>query len=319
MKNRIFTIAMTAVLATSCVSPKVYKDLENKYAEIKKENNALSDELEALRNSGNTKSSEFDALKAEYDEAVDTKNKLAADLAASRTNYNTLKDSYDALDKNSSSALQENTKKNKELLAQLEAKENALAAESARLESLKTALEDRSKRVEELEQVIAAKEAAMNALKTSISSALTDFEGKGLTVEQRNGKVYVSMENKLLFNPGSWAVGLEGKKAIDQLGTVLAENPEISVLIEGHTDNDPYRGSEFVSGNWDLSAKRATSIVKILEENKAIKRDNLTAAGRGEYAPIATNESNDGKATNRRIEVILTPKLDELSKLLGEK
>ncbi len=318
MKKNMLTVAIGVVLMSSCVSPKVYKDLENKYADIKKENNTLNDELETLRNQGNTRSNEYNELKAKYNEELDTKNKLAADLAAARTNYNTLKDSYDALDKNSSSALQANTKKNKELLAQLEAKENALAAESARLESLKSALEDRSKRVAELEQVIAAKEAAMNTLKQSISSALTDFEGKGLTVEQRDGKVYVSMENKLLFNSGSWAVGSEGKKAIAQLAQVLSENPDISVLIEGHTDNDPYKGSEFVSGNWDLSAKRATSIVKLLEQNNAIKRDNLTAAGRGEYAPIATNDSNEGKAKNRRIEVILSPKLDELSKLLSE-
>jgi chemotaxis protein MotB len=318
MKKNMLTVAIGVVMMSSCVSPKVYKDLENKYADIKKENNTLNDELETLRNQGNTRSNQYNELKAKYNEELDTKNKLAADLAAARTNYNTLKDSYDALDKNSSSALQANTKKNKELLAQLEAKENALAAESARLESLKSALEDRSKRVAELEQVIAAKETAMNTLKQSISNALTDFEGKGLTVEQRDGKVYVSMENKLLFNSGSWAVGSEGKKAITQLAQVLSENPDISVLIEGHTDDDPYKGSEFVSGNWDLSAKRATSIVKLLEQNNAIKRDNLTAAGRGEYAPIATNDSNEGKAKNRRIEVVLSPKLDELSKLLSE-
>jgi chemotaxis protein MotB len=318
MKKNMLTVAIGVVMMSSCVSPKVYKDLENKYADIKKENNTLNDELETLRNQGNTRSNEYNELKAKYNEELDTKNKLAADLAAARTNYNTLKDSYDALDKNSSSALQANTKKNKELLAQLEAKENALAAESARLESLKSALEDRSKRVAELEQVIAAKETAMNTLKQSISNALTDFEGKGLTVEQRDGKVYVSMENKLLFNSGSWAVGSDGKKAITQLAQVLSENPDISVLIEGHTDDDPYKGSEFVSGNWDLSAKRATSIVKLLEQNSAIKRDNLTAAGRGEYAPIATNDSNEGKAKNRRIEVVLSPKLDELSKLLSE-
>jgi chemotaxis protein MotB len=318
MKKNMLTVAIGVVMMSSCVSPKVYKDLENKYADIKKENNTLNDELETLRNQGNTRSNQYNELKAKYNEELDTKNKLAADLAAARTNYNTLKDSYDALDKNSSSALQANTKKNKELLAQLEAKENALAAESARLESLKSALEDRSKRVAELEQVIAAKETAMNTLKQSISNALTDFEGKGLTVEQRDGKVYVSMENKLLFNSGSWAVGSDGKKAITQLAQVLSENPDISVLIEGHTDDDPYKGSEFVSGNWDLSAKRATSIVKLLEQNNAIKRDNLTAAGRGEYAPIATNDSNEGKAKNRRIEVVLSPKLDELSKLLSE-
>jgi len=158
----------------------------------------------------------------------------------------------------------------------------------------------------------------MTKLKNAISKALTNFEGKGLTVEQRNGKVYVSMENKLLFQSGSWAVGSQGKQAVKQLGDVLAENPEIAILIEGHTDNVPYKGNDQLSGNWDLSTKRATAIVKILKENAAIHPENLTAAGRGEFAPIATNDTPEGKAKNRRIEVILTPKLDEISKLLND-
>ena len=158
----------------------------------------------------------------------------------------------------------------------------------------------------------------MRKLKDAISKALTNFEGKGLTVEQRNGKVYVSMENKLLFQSGSWSVGLEGRKAVQQLGSVLAENPDIAILIEGHTDNVPYKGNEQLSGNWDLSTKRATAIVNILRENNSINPENLTAAGRGEFAPIATNDTSEGKAKNRRIEVILTPKLDEISKLLNE-
>ena len=157
----------------------------------------------------------------------------------------------------------------------------------------------------------------MTALKNAISSALTDFEGKGLTVEQRNGKVYVSMENKLLFESGSWAVGTQGRKAVQQLGTVLGDNPEISVLIEGHTDNAPYPPKGNISNNWDLSTKRATAIVTILQENTNIKADNLTAAGRGEFAPIAPNTTAEGKAKNRRIEVILTPKLDKITNLLN--
>ena len=212
----------------------------------------------------------------------------------------------------------ENAKKNRELLAQLEAKEQALAAENARLQKLKQDMESRSQRILELENVIASKDAAMNKLKDAISRALTNFEGKGLTVEQRDGKVYVSMENKLLFQSGSWAVGVNGKQAVKQLGSVLAENPDIAILIEGHTDNDPYNGTGQLSGNWDLSTKRATAIVQILRENPAINPENLTAAGRGEYAPIATNDTNEGKAKNRRIEVILTPKLDEISKLLND-
>ena len=235
-----------------------------------------------------------------------------------KTNYDNLTASYDALEKNSSAAIAENSKKNRELLAQLEAKEQALAAENTRLETLKKQLEDRSNRVAELEAVIAAKDKAMTDLKNAISRALTDFEGKGLTVEQRDGKVYVSMENKLLFNSGSWAVGNEGRQAVQQLGNVLADNPDIAILIEGHTDNVPYTGNSQLSGNWDLSTKRATAIVNILRENANINPENLTAAGRGEFAPIASNDTAEGKAKNRRIEVILTPKLDEISKLLND-
>ena len=203
-------------------------------------------------------------------------------------------------------------------MAQLEAKEQALAAESERLNKLQKELENRSQRVAELENVIATKDAAMSRLKDAISKALTNFEGKGLTVEQRDGKVYISMENKLLFQSGSWSVGGEGRRAVQQLGSVLAENPDIAILIEGHTDDVPYKGNAQLSGNWDLSTKRATAIVNILRENASINPENLTAAGRGEYAPVATNDTAEGKAKNRRIEVILTPKLDEISKLLND-
>ena len=317
MKN-LLALLLTLSVLTSCVSPKVYKDLEDKYADLKKENRNLQDENSDLLKAKNKAENELVKLQSQYDEAVAKRDKLQSDYNATKTNLDNLKASYDALDANSSSAIAANTKKNRELLAQLEVKEQALAAENARLEALKKQLEARSQRVEELENVIASKDAAMTKLKNAISNALTDFEGKGLTIEQRNGKVYVSMENKLLFNSGSWAVGVEGKKAVKQLGSVLADNPEIAVLIEGHTDNAPYTGSGQISGNWDLSTKRATAIVQILQENKNIKPDNLTAAGRGEFAPIATNNTTEGKAKNRRIEVILAPKLDELSKLLNE-
>ena len=318
MKKNILLLALSTFLLTNCVSPKVYKDLENKYTNLKQENRKLSDENEVLLNAKNKNENNLRDLQTAYDKAVVQRDKLQGDYNATKANYDNLKASYDALEKNSSSAIAENSKKNRELLAQLEAKEQALADENARLEKLKKELEEGSNRVAELESVIAAKDAAMTQLKDAISRALTDFEGKGLTVEQRDGKVYVSMENKLLFSSGSWAVGTEGRKAVQQLGGVLGDNPDIAVLIEGHTDNDPYTGSGQVSGNWDLSTKRATAIVNILSENTNINPENLTAAGRGEHAPIATNDSTEGKAKNRRIEVILTPKLDEISKLLND-
>lgn len=316
--KKLTLIALTFLMITSCVSPKVYKDLEHKYASLKKDHEDLQSDFDALLNAKNQAENALDALQNDYDKTLMQRDKLQNEYAALKSNYDNLSNSYDALEKNSSSALAENAKKNRELLAQLEAKEQALAAENTRLENLKKQLQDRSNRVDELENLIAAKDAAMNDLKDAISRALTDFEGKGLTVEQRGGKVYVSMENKLLFQSGSWAVGSEGRRAVEQLGEVLAENPDINILIEGHTDNVPYSGNGQLSGNWDLSTKRATAIVEILRENASINPQNLTAAGRGEHAPIASNDTADGKAKNRRIEVILTPKLDELSKLLND-
>jgi chemotaxis protein MotB len=318
MWKKFSIIALTFVFLSSCVSPKIYKELEGKYAALKKENKTLSSENDNLRNAKNAAINELSKLQQSYDTTVTQRDKLERDHAALKSKYDNLKFAYDALEENSSASIAANAQKNRELLAQLEAKEQALAVENERLNTLKKELEQRSNRVAELENVIAAKDAAMTQLKNAISSALTDFEGKGLTIEQRDGKVYVSMENKLLFNSGSWAVGVEGTKAVKQLGSVLGDNPEISVLIEGHTDNVPYAGNATLKGNWDLSAKRATAIVEILRQNPNIKPDNLTAAGRGEFAPIASNDSADGKAKNRRIEVILTPKLDKISKLLND-
>lgn len=317
-KKIIFVFLSTSVLLTSCVSSKVYKDLEGRYGDLQQENNRLSSELEEVTARNEKNEQDLQNLRKEHQAAVAERDRLQAELASTRNNLEKLRTSYDALEANSSSALAENSRRNRDLLAQLESREKLLNEERNRLEKLQKELEARSRRVNELESTIAAQEEKMNNLKNSLSRALTNFEGRGLTVEQREGKVYVSMENKLLFNSGSWAVGQEGRKAVEQLGQVLAENPDIAVLIEGHTDNVPYSGGGQLQNNWDLSTKRATSIVQILKENKKIDPQNLTAAGRGEFAPVASNETAEGKAKNRRIEVILTPKLDEVNKLLNE-
>ena len=318
MIKKLSLIALMLVLTTSCVSKKIYTDLESKYASLRKEKREIADENANIKKDLILAQNRLSQLQRDYDDTTAKRNQLQKEYDITTTNLRNLQESYQALEKNSSSAIAENSKKNRELLAQLEAKEQALATENSRLEKLKQDMEARSQRIAELESVIAAKDAAMNKLKNAISTALTNFEGKGLTVEQRDGKVYVSMENKLLFQSGSWAVGANGREAVKQLGSVLAENPDIAILIEGHTDDDPYKGTGPLSSNWDLSTKRATAIVQILKENPAINPENLTAAGRGEYAPIATNETAEGKAKNRRIEVILTPKLDEISKLLND-
>ena len=319
LKKIVLALAIIS-LTSSCVSKKIYNELENKFADLKKENRKLSDDNEGLNKAKNQLETDKSKLQSDYDKLKADRDKLAADYAAAQKSMKTLQDSYNSLEKNSSDALTSNINKNRELLAQLEAKEKSLAAEQDRLDKLKKDLEASSKRLNELESMIAAKDASMKALKDKLSKALNAFEGKGLTVQQKNGKVYVSMENKLLFGTGSWTVGTEGKKAVVEVGKVLADNPDISVLIEGHTDDDKILGNlgGGIENNWDLSTKRATAVVNILSENKSIDRKNLTAAGRGEFAPIAENTTPDGKAKNRRIEIILTPKLDEISKMLND-
>lgn len=320
MIKKISAGLLVLALSTSCVSKKIYTDLENKFADLKKERNALADENELLK-SGKSQSDLDNAnLKSELEKLKGERDKLAADYAASSNNLQTLQNSYNALEKNSDEALKANMDKNRELLAQLEAKEKALAEEKARLDKLGRDFKDRSDRVAELENLIAAKEASMKKLRETLAKSLKAFEGKGLVVHQKDGKVYVSMENKLLFESGSWTVGAEGKKAVDLVGKVLGDNPDIAVLIEGHTDNDKITGTLTggIENNWDLSTKRATAIVNILASNAKVNKANLTAAGRSEYSPLVSNDNANGKAKNRRIEIILTPKLDELTKALNE-
>lgn len=320
MKNKFLCGILLMSVLTSCVSKKVYTELEDKHTALKKEARQLSDDNDALSAANSEFELENSSLQKALADCTTERERLRAELKGAENNLQNLQTSYAALEKNSDDVLQTNMSKNRELLAELEAKGNKLTAEQERLNKLKSDLLASSNRLAELESIMAAKDAAMNKLKETLSKALNNFEGKGLSVHQKDGKVYVSMENKLLFHTGSWAVGAEGRKAVEEVAKVLAVNPDISVLIEGHTDNDKIMGSlgNGIESNWDLSTKRATAIVNILIENKKINKQNLTAAGRSEFEPIVPNTSVEGKAKNRRIEIILTPKLDAISKLLND-
>lgn len=320
MKNKFLCGILLMSVLTSCVSKKVYTELEDKHTALKKEARQLSDDNDALTAANNQFDLENASLQKSLSDCTTERDKLKSQLQTAENNLQNLQTSYAALEKNSDDVLQSNMTKNRELLAELEAKGKKLAAEQERLTKLKSDLLASSQRLAELENIMAAKDASMNKLKETLSKALNNFEGKGLSVHQKDGKVYVSMENKLLFQTGSWAVGTEGRKAVEEVAKVLAQNPEISVLIEGHTDNDKIMGSlgNGIENNWDLSTKRATAIVNIITENKQINKQNLTAAGRSEFEPITPNTTVEGKAKNRRIEIILTPKLDAISKLLND-
>ncbi len=308
MKKALLLLILS--LCTSCVSSKIFNEIESRYATLKGEN-------ASLETAHNQLIKNYDSLRYHYGELVGQYEKQSQLLATTSGTLATLQDAYAALEQNSNEALQASIEKNRGLLEEIQIKEGELLSERTRLDSLKRELSSRIDRVEELEGLVADKEALMSALKTALTDALVSFKGNGLSVEQLDGKVYVSMENKLLFQSGSWSVGNTGKQALKQLGSVLAANPEIAVLIEGHTDSDPYIGNDNLSGNWDLSTKRATEIVKLLLKNNKIKAENLTAAGRGQHQPLATNKTAAGKAKNRRIEVILTPKLDKIAALLS--
>ena len=254
MIKRVSVGLLILALSTSCVSKKIYNDLESKFADLKKENRNISDQNTELLKAKNQLELDSSALKSALEKANSDYAKLKSDYEASLNKFEVLQDSYTALEKNSNDALQSNMKKNRELLDELDDKAQALALEQERLNKS-------AQRLKELEDLIAAKEASMQKLKETLSKALNSFEGKGLTVEQKNGKVYVSMENKLLFNSGSWAVGPEGKKAVIEVGKVLGDNPDISVLIEGHTDDDAFTASGPIADNWDLSTKRALQLL----------------------------------------------------------
>ncbi|MFR4025799.1 MAG: OmpA family protein [Alistipes indistinctus] len=184
------------------------------------------------------------------------------------------------------------------------------SAETARmlkeLETSQMALNERSRRVNELEAMLRSREEAINAIRRKVTDALTGFDGKGLSISIKNGNVYVSMDDKLLFRSGSFEIDPNGARAVHDLATVLAQNPDINVMVEGHTDDVPYRPNGQLRDNLDLSAKRATTVVRLLLENKGIAPSRIIAAGRGESLPVASGKTSEARAKNRRTEIILT-------------
>jgi len=292
---RPFKFAFLLLGVSSCVSTKVFNDLELRYAQMKDQRIALEKEQDSLQQS-------WDRLNDKSNETSLYLKRSRDSVAQAKKEIQILEKEFTLLKENSDLKIQESIAKNNTLLKQIALKE--------------TELQSRGARVDQLEQMIEDQKKALNDLKERLSSALLNYKGKGLTVEQRNGKVYISMENKLLFKSGSWVVEAEGVQALEQLAKVLEENPEITVLIEGHTDNVPFTSKGALESNWDLSTKRATAVVQILLKNKQILPQNLTAAGRSEYVPIAPNSSAEGRAANRRIEVVLSPSLDEITTLL---
>jgi chemotaxis protein MotB len=318
--KKLLIIALAGFLGTSCVSTKVHKTLQEKY-------DLLANESDQLRQKNESRIAENSELQRTLSEARQKVSVLKQDtttkfdqMRALQTKYDRLSKQYDYLLDNNNSLIAASARENKTLMDQLSTMQSRLQAKEDSLNTERRMLERGQRRVDELEGIIRRKDSTVAFVRQKVADALLGFNGKGLTVNMRDGKVYVSLENSLLFAPGSWNVAANGQVALENLAKVLAENEDISVLVEGHTDNDPYRGQGQVKDNWDLSVLRATNVVKILTGSSGLSPERITAAGRGEFVPLVANDSPENKAVNRRTEIILTPDLTELANLLeGDK
>ncbi len=247
----------------------------------------------------------------ERNELCGTNHQLKADTASlgqdvrkSKAEYEELNEKYKAFSTASGMKLAEMTEDLKNKSKELEAKEKLL--------------KEREQKLKEMQSIIAKQDSIVNSLNNIVKNALLGFNADELSVEMKNGKVYVSMSDKLLFKSGSADVESKGKEALKKLAEVLNKSLDVDILIEGHTDNVPIKTAVY-KDNWDLSAARATSVVRLLTNEYNLEPKRLTASGKGEYFPVANNQTAEGKAKNRRTEIILSPKLDELFKLIQSK
>jgi chemotaxis protein MotB len=283
MKRIVLIGSIGLILGMSSCAPHVDCGLSGKPPKVmSKRYKAALTERDTLCNQLNRKKSELDAQKKKYDELKSASGNTVAMLS-------------NDLDK-----------KQKEL----NNKENALQEREKSLQNL-------SERLRDLESIIRRQDSIMSRLTSTVKDALLGFNADELTVNMRDGKVYVSMSDKLLFKSGSADVESKGKTALEKLANVLNKNPDVAIAIEGHTDNVPIKTSQYAD-NWDLSAARATNVVRLLTASYKMDPKRLTASGRGEFFPIGDNSTTEGKAKNRRTEIVLSPKLDELMKVISK-
>ncbi|HET6990991.1 MAG TPA: OmpA family protein [Bacteroidia bacterium] len=333
MRLKIIGLAiLTAGLFSTCVPARKYQEEQAKRVAAETER----DKLKAENSDYATKSAELDR------ELTENKRQtmlLQNDTLGCGMRYRLLSSQYDQLTANYELLLKQNkdlmnrqTTENNQLVGklnmsqeQLIQKEDSLKrmqmnlySQKQSLDSLNAELKKREMRVMELQHALAEKDSAVANLLHKVDAALFGFKSQGLNYEIRDGKVYVSMNDKLLFASGSTVVQAGGVTALKALAKVLEQNTDISIMVEGHTDDLAYKGTGDMKDNWDLSVMRATSVTKILLSNGNIDPKRITAAGRGEYFPIDPAKTNDARAKNRRTEIILTPKLDEIFKVLNQ-
>jgi len=250
---------------------------------------------------------ERDSLSIRTGRLEDTVAKLRADTMRLHRELNDLQNTYNALNGNYNAL---NDKYN--------SVNNNLNTSSSRVNELSSDLKKREARLKEVEDALHKRDEATNALKNKLQQALLGFQNSGLTVDIRDGKVYVSLADKLLFPSGSIVIDEHGKAALKQLAAVLNKEPDINIAVEGHTDDKKVINLGQIKDNWDLSVMRATSVCRYLTQEENIDPHRLTATGKSEFQPIDANDNTQDRAKNRRIEIVLTPKLDELYNLIKQ-
>lgn len=276
-------------------------ELERELASAKKQNSDLNRELQQLKNSSNSERQKLDAALKKKGEELDAREKSISEL----------------LDK-----LEAREKKLAELQAEMDARERKVdelqkevASREKASQDLKSELDAREKRIQELQELISSRDKAMNDLRNKLMNALTGYGKDDLSVEMRNGKVYIAISDKMLFKSGSAKVEQAGKDALAKVANVLNKYDDMDLIIEGHTDSIPIKTAQFAD-NWDLSVIRATSVVRLLTVDYGMSAARVMPAGRGEYFPKASNASPEGRAKNRRTEIIIAPKLDMIEEML---
>lgn len=332
MKQLLIVCSLFLLALSSCVPARLLDESKEKL-------NSCETELASLKKNAE----ENDAKLAELKEKNVANQKdmvgLVRDTAINGSNLRNLTSKYDKLNtlneqlldrlnKLLSGSVHENAKLSGDLQLtqdqllkkqdELKTLEGKLNQQKQDLDALGIELKKREARVNELEDILKRKDQAAADLRKKLSDALFNFENKGLTITQKNGKVYVSMDESLLFASGKTAVQTKGVEALKHVAKVLEQNTDINVMVEGHTDDVPMKGAGDIKDNWDLSAMRATSVTKILLSSANINPKRITSAGRGEFFPLDTSKTAEARKKNRRTEIILTPKLDELLKVLGD-
>ena len=328
--KQIFFISICSIVLYSCVPARQFDEMKKKElacdssnAKLKKDNEAFSSKNKELQSSIEILSKRVSGLQLDS-------NVRGTSLRTMTENYDQLNKTYQMLLLNYKDLLVGNNTENQKLLVQLKTTQDSLInkedaikklasdlnLKENNLKKLSKEIDEKQAKLNELQTILRKKDSTVKALKNMVVDALTGYEGNGLTISQKNGKIYVSLEESLLFASGSFTVDPKGVEAIKKLAKVLENNKNINILIEGHTDDVPFNGNGTIKDNWDLSVMRATAIVKIITKNSSVDPKRLTAAGRSEFDPIESNETKTGKAKNRRTEIILTPKLDELFQII---